>query len=93
MRENAIVRGWSPSRVVLRRQAINRDHNLQATEIAPREWDGANRARHQLCMNVAGRQFGQDRVELTVSNERLSAHYRHVKRFVLIDELHEPLDD
>ena len=91
--EDAIVGGRLAPLVVLRLETVDGYHHLQARDRRPLDWDRPDRAGDHLRVDASLGQLGQDLVELSKPDERFTADDRDVNGPVVIDELHEIIDE
>src|ERR1700722_6143899 len=90
--EDALVGGWLAAFVVLRLQAVDRYHDIQLLEPAPVGWNNSEGAGHDLRMYSAAFQLRQEQFKLTISNQRIPAYKRDMKRLAFIDERKHSVD-
>src|SRR2546425_241685 len=90
--QDAVVRRRRAAEIVLGLQSVDRDHDGEASNRAPRLWNLAHRARDELRVDAAGREPGKNHLELAIANERLAAHDRHVQRSIPVDQPDHAVD-
>src|SRR5262249_10539680 len=76
--KNPAVRGGRSARIVFRLEAVDRHDDHQLGQPAPFARDLADRARHELDVNVPAGERRQDLVQLAVADQRLAADDRDV---------------
>ena len=84
--ENPFVSGGFAPRVMLRLQAIYRNHNIQLAHAHPGAWNYSECARDHLGMHTAAFDLWQQHVDLAVPHHGISADQRDMKRLVLVDQ-------
>jgi len=87
-----LVLPWFAAFVVLRLQAVDRYHDIQLLEPAPVGWNNSEGAGHDLRMYSAAFQLRQEQFKLTISNQRIPAYKRDMKRLAFIDERKHSVD-
>jgi hypothetical protein len=85
--EDPLVGRWRAAYVVLRLKAIYRNDNVQVLQPRPSGRERPERASHNLNMDASTEQERNERLELTISDERIATHERKMKRLYSIYNL------
>lgn len=91
--ENPIVGGRCSPHIVLGLEPVDRDDQLQARQRAPLDGKRSHCAGDDLRIDAFFGEPREDLIQLTETDERLSADDRHVQRIVFVDELEKPFDE
>ena len=91
--QDAVVRGGGAARVVLRLQAVDGDHQVQAVERGPLRRDGPYGAGDELDLDPHAVEFWQQLVQLAVAHQGLAADDRNMYGAEVADNRHRALDE
>src|SRR5690348_355529 len=81
MLKDALVSGRRTPLVMLRRQAVNRDHQVEVPDGAPFRGDAADGASDKLDLDTHARELGKQDSQFVVANQGLPADNREMNRF------------
>jgi hypothetical protein len=90
--QDSLVGGGCAAAIVLRLQAIDRDHQVKIPDIGPLSRDRPYRARNELDFDAHLVNLWQCYGKLAVANERLTPDNRDVNRPIAPDEPEKPFD-
>ena len=86
VRQNALIRCWVPSRVMLGRQAVDRHDNVQLVEPVPTSRNSPECTGHDLSMDSKPIDLWQEQFELAMPHKRIAAHERDVERLMFFEQ-------
>ena len=83
--QNALVGCRLAALIMLRLQAIDRNHHVQQFVCAPGRRHSAKRARHDLRVDAALLHLRQNLLQFAVADQGVASDERNMQRLVLID--------
>src|SRR5215475_11136056 len=92
MFKDALISRWRTALVMLRRQSVHRDHQMQFLNAPPLRWNWPDRTRDDLNLDTHFRELGKQDSQLVVANQRLATHNRDVNRLEAADQGQHPGD-